>query len=359
MAIPMSTGLAIVAFFVVLGPLILFHELGHFLAARWGKVTVEEFGFGLPPRILTLFEQGGTKFTLNLLPLGGFMRPAGENDPTVEGGLAAASKRVRLAVMAAGPGANFITAYIILVIMFMIGAPESIPGARVEAVEPGSPAEAAGLKVGDVIEKVDDYVIEVHTDLTGYVTSRAGQQLAFAVTRGEGTSLTIEITPRTAPPEGQGPIGIKFGPASHIVRYGLFGAIVRAIREIIDIFLQIPRAVRQVAEGLLPARLLRPVSVVGISQIGGLALDNSIEQNVAWPVLQLAAYIGVALAITNLLPLPALDGGRIIFVLIEGIRGRRVDPQRETIVHFVGFAVLLAVMLVFVFLDLVDPLIAP
>jgi regulator of sigma E protease len=210
-----------------------------------------------------------------------------------------------------------------------------------------------------VIIKVDDYPIEAHTDLTGYVTSHAGQVLLFTVNRGE-TSLTLEITPRVAPPEGQGPIGIRFGPSdTHIVRYGLFGAMKRAVEEIIDIFLQIPRAIKQVRDGVIPPRYMRPVSVVGISQIGGLALDSSIEQNVAWPVLQLAAYISVALAITNLLPLPALDGGRIIFVLIEGIRGRRVDPQRETIVHFIGFAVLLALMLVFVFLDIFDPLIVP
>lgn len=355
----MSTGLAILAFFVVLGPLIFFHEMGHFLAARWGKVVVEEFGIGLPPRMVTLFEQGGTKFTLNWLPLGGFMRPIGENDPSVAGGLAAASKHVRLATLAAGPGANFVAAFAILVVMFMIGAPEYLPGARIEHVEPGSPAETAGLEVGDVISKVDDYPIEAHTDLTGYVTSHAGEVLAFTVTRGEA-SLTFEITPRVAPPEGQGPIGIQFGPPdTRIASYGLFGAMRRAVEEIIDIFVQIPRAIKQVSEGVIPARYMRPVSVIGISQIGGLALDNSIEQNVIWPVLQLAAYISVALAITNLLPLPALDGGRIIFILIEGIRGRPVDPKRETIVHFVGFAVLLALMLVFVFLDIFDPLIVP
>lgn len=108
-----------------------------------------------------------------------------------------------------------------------------------------------------------------------------------------------------------------------------------------------------------PARDLRPVSVIGISQVGGEVISNSIEQNSLWPIIRLTAYISLALAVTNLLPIPALDGGRILFVLIEAVRGRRVDPKRETVVHFVGFAILLAAMVLFMYLDITDPLIKP
>jgi regulator of sigma E protease len=358
MMIPMNTTLAIVAFFVVLGPLILFHELGHFLAARWGKVEVEEFGFGLPPRAATLFEQGGTKFTLNWLPLGGFNRLAGENDPGVAGGLAAASKRVRLAVLAGGPGANIIVAFVLLMIMFMTGAPEPISGASIDKVEPDSPAEQAGLQVGDIVTRADDLTIDQYTDLVDYIKSHTGQLIALTIMRGSST-LDLELTPRTNPPEGQGPTGTQVGPATQIKYYGFFSAIQRSSEEFANFFLLIPRAINWVREGVLPLRFLRPISVVGISQISGEALDNSIQQNVAWPILGLAANISIALAFTNLLPLPAVDGGRILFVLIEGIRGRRIDPQRETMVHFVGFALLLALMLVLVYMDIVDPLLTP
>ncbi|MBN1309904.1 MAG: site-2 protease family protein [Anaerolineae bacterium] len=357
--ISMNTGLAIAAFFVVLGPLIFFHELGHFLAARWGGVTVEEFGIGLPPRAITLFEQGGTKFTLNWLPLGGFNRPAGENDPSVQGGLAAASKRVRFAVLAAGPGANIIVAFILLMIMFMTGTQEIMPGARIVKVEPDTPAESAGLEDGDIILQTDGRKIRQYPDLSSYITSHIGQPITLTVERGSSI-FELEITPRTTWPENQGPTGIVVEPVGlEIKRYGFFEAVRRSGEEFVNFFLMIPRAINWVREGLISPRLLRPVSVVGISQIGGQALDSSIDQHAAWPILELAANISIALAFTNLLPLPAVDGGRIAFVLFEGIRGRRVDPQRETIVHFIGFAVLLVAMLVLVYLDIVDPLILP
>ena len=357
--IPSSTGLAILAFFVVLGPLIFFHELGHFLAARWGGVTVEEFGIGLPPRAITLFEQGGTKFTLNWLPLGGFNRPAGENDPAIEGGLAAASKRIRFTVLAAGPGANIIVAFILLMIMFMTGAMEIKPGAHISYVEPDSPAESAGLEAGDIVTKADDQTIQAYTDLVSFINDHTGQMVTLTVIRDSAT-FELQLTPRTNPPEGQGPTGTRVeSVGSEVRRYGFFDAIGRSGEEFVNFFILIPRAINWVREGLISPRFLRPVSVVGISQIGGQALDNSIEQKAAWPILGLAANISIALAFTNLLPLPAVDGGRIMFVLFEGIRGRRVDPKRETMVHFVGFALLLVAMLVLVYLDIVDPLILP
>src|SRR5688572_32146966 len=117
-----NTGLSVLAFFVVIGPLIFFHELGHFLGARWNNITVEEFGIGYPPRMLTLFERNGTKYTLNWLPLGGFMRPAGEGDPTVEGGFDAASRLARFSTLFAGPAANIVIAFVLLLVMFMLGA---------------------------------------------------------------------------------------------------------------------------------------------------------------------------------------------------------------------------------------------
>ncbi len=357
-----STELSILAFFIVIGPLIFLHELGHFIAARLNRIRVEEFGIGYPPRMFTLFELKGTKYTLNWLPLGGFMRPAGEDDPAVGGGFASASKGARLTVLIAGPAANVLVAFALLVAMFMIGAPTPVdePGALVARIEPDSPAEQAGLQVQDIILFADDVEIDHYEALTNHIRNRVaeapGEPIVLTVMRGSST-LHIEVTPRTNPPEGQGPIGIQIQSRFEIRQYGLLEAVGEALKELATYaraFVELPVAVIQQQ---IPARYLRPVSVIGISQLGGQAIDSSIDQNVAWPIIRLTAAISIALAITNLLPLPALDGGRILFVLIEAVRGRRVDPQRETVVHLIGFAILVTAMLVFVYLDIVDPLV--
>ncbi len=356
MTFGLDFGLALLAFFVVLGPLIFFHELGHFLVARYFKVTVEEFGIGYPPRMLTLFERKGTKFTLNWIPLGGFMRPAGEDDPSIPGGLAAAPKHVRFSVLAAGPAANLILAFVLLAVMFMLGAPQEVPGAEIAAVEPGSPAEMAGLQVGDIITRVDGKIIEQFDDLTEHIYGKIGEPITLDVLRG-GQPLQITMTPRTSWPEGQGPTGVVIQAVVEVKSYGPFAAVGRSLSEIWNLFKLMIEIPAMVIQQEVPLRFLRPVSVVGISQLGGQAVEASIAENALWPVIQLTAFISVALAITNLLPIPALDGGRILFVLIEAVRGRRVDPEREMLIHFIGFAVLMAAMVVFIYLDIVDPLI--
>jgi regulator of sigma E protease len=355
-----STGLSILSFFIVIGPLIFFHELGHFLAARWNNIHVEEFGIGYPPRMLTLFERGGTKYTLNWLPLGGFMRPAGEDDPQVGGGFASSSKRARISVLAAGPGANVIIAFLLLVVMFMTGAPIELPGAEIVAVERDSPASEGGLEVGDIIMKADDVEITSYDKLTTYISQQRkdnpGEAITLTVLR-DGESLALDVVPRVNPPDGQGPTGIQVQSIIEVRRFSLPAAVGESLNEMwtyTKAFVELPIAA---IKGLIPARYMRPVSPIGISELGGQALQASIDQNQAWPIIQITAVISLALAVTNLLPLPALDGGRILFVLIEAVRGRRIDPQRETMVHLIGFAILLTTMLVFVYLDIVDPLV--
>ena len=290
------------------------------------------------------------------------MRPSGEDDPAIDGGFASSSKRSRISVLAAGPGANILVAFLLLTFMFMLGAPNELPGARIIAVESGSPADEAGLQENDVIVMADDVNIANYGVLTNYihqtVSEHPGTTITLTIQR-DGEPIQASVTPRVQPPEGQGPTGIQVQPIVEIRQYGLFEAIGRSAEELwhyTKAFVELPVAA---IRNQIPARLLRPVSVVGISQLGGQALDSSITQNAAWPILQLTAVISLALAVTNLLPLPALDGGRILFVIIEAVRGRRIDPQRETMVHLIGFAILLTTMLVFVYLDIVDPLVIP
>lgn len=356
MTIGLSTGLAILSFIVVIGPLIFFHELGHFVAARLFNINVEEFGIGYPPRMLTLFERNGTKYTLNWLPLGGFTRMSGEEDPDVPGGFGAASKIARFSVLAAGPAVNIVLAFILLFAMFMFGAPVEQPGVIVALVEPGSPAEAAELEVGDVIMAVDDQPIEQSSDLSNYIYAHTGEPIQLTVSRNEAL-VDLTLTPRTEWPEDQGPTGIQMQPIVEIEKYGVFGALQQAgieFGQIVNSFITLPS---QIINNQIPTRYLRPISVIGISQMGGAAMESSLEQSALWPVVNLAALVSLALGLTNLLPIPALDGGRILFIIIEAIRGKRISPEREAIVHFVGFALLLTAMLAFMYLDIVDPLI--
>jgi regulator of sigma E protease len=355
MAIGMSTGLAILAFVIIVGPLIFSHELGHFIAARLFGITVEEFGIGFPPRMLTLFERNGTKYTLNWLPLGGFMRPAGENDPNIEGGLAAASRIARFCVLAAGPATNIVIAFLLLVLMFMIGAPELQPGVLVVEVSPDSPAAMGHMEAGDIIMAINDVEIDGAKGPTDLIYENLGTPITITVKRNEAL-VDLTVTPRTEWPEGQGPTGFAYSTIYELTKHGLFSAVGRALTEIgsyIKTFIQLPA---MIIEQQIPARYLRPVSVVGISQLGGQEIEASIASSEAWPILNFGALISLALGITNLLPIPALDGGRILFVIVEAIRGKRINHERESLVHFVGFALLIGAMLVFVYLDIVDPL---
>jgi regulator of sigma E protease len=285
------------------------------------------------------------------------MKPIGEDDPTVRGGLAASSKLSRLTVLAAGPGANMLLAYGLLVVMFMVGVPiekPDAPGAYITVVEPDSPAFQAGLEAGDVILSADGETTTRFDDLTTYIYGHRGEAILLSVQRGNEL-LGVTIVPRLVPPAGQGPAGIQVQPITEMKRFGFFEAVGMALNEFGNYFRLMVELPFQAIQRQIPAEALRPVSIVGISRIGGEVIDNSIQENQAYPIIRFTAYISLALAITNLLPIPALDGGRILFVLIEAIRGRRVDPQRGTVVHLIGFAILLTVMVVFVYIDVAYP----
>ena len=198
---------ALGGFIIVLTPVVLIHELGHFWAARLSNIKVEEFGFGLPPRMMKLGERNGTIFSLNWIPLGGFVRPAGEDDPKVPGGLSGASKRARFFVLSAGAGANFIAAILIFWIALMLGQPAIAVG----AVDPASPAEAAGLQAGDDILRVNGVPVDNTNVLVATFQRSAGEPVRLLIGRGDDR-LEIDVTPR-APGEydsaREGPIGIS------------------------------------------------------------------------------------------------------------------------------------------------------
>jgi len=348
---------AIGGFFIVLTPIVLVHELGHFWAARLSNIRVEEFGFGLPPRALKLAVRNDTIFSLNWIPLGGFVRPAGEDDPTIPDGLAAASKRARFFVLVAGASANFIMAVFVFWLASMIGA----PAIMISSVDPGSPAMEAGLQIGDVFLEVDQAIADDRATIAAPMYDKGGEPVELLIGRG-GEKLTVVVIPRIAgeyDAENEGPIGVGLALATNGERVsrGPISAGVDAVQSIWEYVSLVIRVPAMLIRGEISPQEARPVSVVGISQLAGQAAEASAVNRDPFPLLNIIAFINVALGLTNLLPIPALDGGRILFVLLEAVRGRRIEPEREGMVHVVGMLVLLGLMLLMIVQDIVNPII--
>jgi regulator of sigma E protease len=299
----------------------------------------------------------GTVFTLNAIPFGGFARMLGEEDPEFPGSLASKSKLRRIFVLSAGVGMNLITAIAFFSLALGLGAPTvaNPENAVVSGVSAGSPAQAAGLQVDDVIVQADDTPILTISDLQNFTQAHLGQTVVLTVHRGDQV-LHISVVPRTHPPSGEGAIGVSLSPRTEIQHYTWYNAIWSGLKETASMTAFIFTIPAQVAKGLIPANLARPVGPVGLGEIVGETVQYSLNTGWWFPVMQLMGSLSVSLAVTNLLPLPGLDGGRILFVIIEGIRGRRIDPSKEGLVHFIGLLLLVALMLFITWQDVVNPL---
>jgi regulator of sigma E protease len=347
---------AIGGFIIVLTPIVLVHELGHFWAARLSNIRIDEFGIGLPPRAAVIGKHKGTLFTLNWIPLGGFVRPAGEDDPNVEGGLASASKRARFFVLIAGALANAIMAIFIFWIALMIGP----PAVSVVEVDAGSPAQAAGLQAGDTILEVDGRLADNTSVVAAPMYERGGQPVTMHIDR-DGQRLDLTVIPRAEgayDPQTEGPLGVRLGAAETFrIQRGPLDAAVASVDFMAEYTLLFVRLPLLLVQGDIEPSDARPVSVVGISQIAGQAAEASATNRDLFPILSMIAFINLALGLTNLLPIPALDGGRIMFVLIEAVRGRRIEPEREGMVHVAGMLFLLGLMVLLIVQDIVNPII--
>jgi len=358
----MSVLLLILQVVIIIGILIFFHELGHFLAARAVGVPIEEFGFGYPPRLAKIAEWQGTEITINWIPFGGFVRPKGEADETVEGGMAAAPAWKRVVIAASGPLMNFLIGIIILVVIYgAIGTPAS-DQAMITQVAPGSPAMEVGLLPGDIVTTVDGQPIENIDQLIDLVAERAGIPITMTITRGEGTE-TLTLTPRIDPPPGEGAMGVALSnPLKPTPFFESVGYAFEATGFIIRETLMLP--VRLISGTVDPA-LARPVGYKGIYDIYSQAveMDQDTDMPTAEPLpvftLSIIANISLALGITNLLPIPALDGGRILFSLPELILRKRIPQSWENAVNTISFLLLILLMAVVTVLDFTNPIVLP
>ena len=351
--------MTIIAFVVVLSILVLIHEMGHYLAARRADIKVEEFGFGYPPKLLTLGRRGDTDFTLNAIPFGGFVRMAGEDDPEVSRSLAGKSKRTRLMVLGAGAAMNLLLAFVLFFMAYLVGVPVAVEFQRVAVIStvPQSPAEVAGLQGGDLILTVDEITIQSPQGLTDYIHQHLGKEIILGIQRGS-QSLSIPLVPRQEWPEDQGPIGVVIQPYAskmEIRTYPWWEALWLGFRETLSTMaftLIIPVLVLR---GLIPAAAVRPVGPIGVAQMAGEAAQQVIATGWWFPLLQLTAIVSAGLCLANLLPIPGLDGGRILFIIVEAIRGRRIAPEKEGMIHLIGMGLLIVLMLAVTYQDLIAP----
>ncbi len=358
----MSVFLLILQVVLVISILIFFHELGHFLASRAVGIPVDEFGFGYPPRLVKLGEWKGTEITLNWIPFGGFVKPHGETDDEAEGGMAAAPAWKRFIIALAGPLMNFLIGLILLVVIYTaVGVPAS-DQAMISGVSADSPAMQVGLLPGDIITEVNNQPIADIDQLITTVKDLAGQEIAVTVDR-SGSDLTFTLTPRVNPPEGEGSMGVALtNPLKPTPFFESVGYAFQATGYVIKETLLLPG---RLISGTVDPAVARPVGYKGIYDIYSQAvtMDQDSQMPTAEPLpiftLSIIANISLALGITNLLPIPALDGGRILFTLPELLFKKRIPQEWENTVNTVSFILLILLMVFITVLDFTNPVVLP
>jgi regulator of sigma E protease len=347
----------LVAFLVMLGLLVLVHELGHFLTAIWMGIKVEEFGIGYPPRALTLFERNGVKYTLNWLPIGGFVRFGGEGETLYGvGSLASASPWKKIVVLLAGPLMNLLLAFVIFGGLFAVkGVPDV--GARIDKVYAGTPASAAQFQPGDILIELDGQEIGRNLGIVGRIAQRNRANPITAVVLRGNQQLKLVVTPGPWSSDGvtrESGFGFAYGANPKIVPASLPTALVTGFNYTWEILGRFISGIGQMIGGLFG---LNPAPPGGVTGVVGIARGTGevIARDGLPGFWQWTALISLNLFLINLLPIPALDGSHIMFSLIElARRGKKIPPEKEAMVHAVGFMMLMGLMLIITVSDVAN-----
>jgi regulator of sigma E protease len=356
-----TTILSILEFVLAFGALVFFHEFGHFLFARLNKIEVEEFGLGMRPRMLKLFVLGGTLFTLNWIPFGGFCQMKGENGETTEkGSFQAAKAWQRLLTLLGGPITNLVIGMLLFAFIFSrVGSPNE-KVVQVLSVSENTPAAVANLQVGDTITAVNGTKIDSFTALSEVIQTNLDQPIQMSIERNSKV-LQITVTPRSVYPDNQGPLGITI--TNPVQKVNFIQAIPGAFITTVDQGVQLVMLPVRLISGQIAPSDARMVSVKGIYDIFSKVQTIDKQESAQDPslkglnVLSFLAIISIALGFTNLLPIPALDGGRIIFLLPELFFKKKVKPELEGRIHMIGYVVLMILMVVLVINDIVNPVV--
>lgn len=355
----------VLAFLAVIVVLVLVHEFGHFAVAKWAGVAVQEFGVGFPPRIGSIVFRG-TRYSLNWLPLGGFVKLLGEDgeievqrlkerglsdaaiEKVMEGALSRRRISVRLAVLLAGVLMNFMLGALLFATALSQPTPEYHGPVTITSIQPGSPAVGI-LEEGDIITGADDRTFDLSTDLTAYVRGQAGEEVTLQIER-DGEAIDVVVTPRVLTDEdvqaGTGAVGFGWESATIVmgppVADGPIDALVQGTATAAKVAAEIPGGLIRAIAGILG---LAPstgdvAGPIGIAQQTGRLLDATLAAQ-----LFFVGLLSINLAVLNILPFPPLDGGRVLIVLIEAVRRRRLSAEREALIYFTGFVVLIALVI--------------
>ena len=386
----------ILAIIPVLGLLVFVHELGHFVAAKWAGIHVEEFGMGFPPAVVSIRrrERGGwdvlwfgqgreynntdtqnpftgtsggmrtadrayraTLYSLNLLPIGGFVRMPGETGDAVDEygkydpeSFAAKPAGKRIIVLCAGVFMNLILAFALFSVAYGVGEPVASNAPVLGMIEQNSPDAAAGLQSNDRIISVNNKPIRTFDDMHKAVSNainadtsqNASVPIVLVIQHSGSSSLqTVTVAARKHPANGQGAMG--FGGQVTLVTTPFWQAPFKGVVQTYNMLHAFFSAIEGMVVGAIQPQFAGPV---GIAKTTGDVAQLTPMYG-WWPILNLTAFLSLNLAIMNILPFPALDGGRVVLVLIELLRGgRRLKPEREGLINFIGIAILLLLMVV-------------
>jgi len=369
----------IVLFLLILGVIVFVHELGHFVMAKLYNVKVEEFALGFPPRIFS-FKKGETEYSLNSIPLGGYCKIMGEDGEDKSNPRSFGSKSVgkRALILSAGVLMNFFLAFVIFSAIFMAGFPQDVTnknlsiirsdnynsleadniiqmeGAKsvkdikvqISEIVKDTPADEAGLEAGDTITKADEKEIKSIEELQNYTKENLGKSITLGILRGK-ENITKEIIPREEYPDDEGAMGVSLVKTA-VVSYSPLEAIKKGHEYTVLLTILIITAFATIIHSLLTTG--RTVAEVS-GPIGIAAMTQQAAAMGFMTVLNFMALISVNLAIINALPFPALDGGRLLFLAVEKIKGSPINQRWEAKANNVGFALLMLLMVVVTFKD--------
>jgi regulator of sigma E protease len=345
----MTILLSILVFILILGVLVLVHELGHFLAARAFGIKVKEFGLGLPPRAKGI-KRGETIYSLNWIPVGGFVSLLGEDDlgKKEPGSFASVNRLKRFIVLLAGVTMNFLLALLVFTVIYAQGVYVPTGRVMIAQLQPGSPAVTAGFKEGDVVITANDKVIHSFTEFQDITKASAGQHLKVVVSR-NGADTTLNSVPLVNPPAGHGSLGVALTDETAKKNYPIYQAPIEGTKQAFNISYQMVTYLGGLVHDLVLGNTKNAGEVAGPVGIAYVTYRGiQLGPDFVW---QLVGLLSLNLAVINLLPLPALDGGRIFFVLISSIARRDFKPKLEGYIHQAGLLVFLLLFVVITYND--------